>query len=192
MPYVRVFTVHLADGGVAVPPGTPVKITLLGGSTEQVSAAGRPDRSATLSGVLRGEIPGSITPNSDITIAKLTGSLVASGLPADPLCTADGAAEPRTFALADGGSSSMTLGTGGHVVATLVVRADLFALTGCLPAVLTPTTGATSLTLAGDVGAGGLAALKLAGNAGPLALAGVGAATVTLNLVVDEDLSGHG
>ncbi len=57
---------------------------------------------------------------------------------------------------------------------------------------LTPTTGATRLTLAGQVGPGGLNALKLSGTAGPLALAGVGEATVTLSVVVKVDLSGNG
>ena len=187
--YSRALTILLADGTQA---GTPVRITLLGGSTETVSAAGRPDRAAALSGVLRGEIPGMFRPSSDIRTSITTGALVATGLPADPLCTPAGAAEPRAFDVADGAGSSATLRASGHTDMTLVVRADLFAFTGCLPAVLTPTTGATSLVLSGDVGPGGLNALTLNGSAGPLALAGVGDATVAFHLVTQIDLSGRG
>ncbi|HEY5143197.1 MAG TPA: hypothetical protein VII98_06820, partial [Solirubrobacteraceae bacterium] len=187
--YSRALTVLLADGTQA---GTPVRITALAGSTETVSAAGRPDRVAALSGALRGEIPATFTPNTDIRTSITTGSLIATGLPGDPLCTSDGGAEPRTFPVADGGGSSATLHASGHAEMTLVVRADLFALIGCLPAVLTPTTGATSLSLAGDVGPGGLNMLTLNGTAGPLALAGVGDATLALHLVTQVDLSGRG
>jgi len=187
--YSRALTVLRADGTQA---GIPVRITVLAGSTATVSAAGRPDRVAALSGVLRGEIPATFLPNADVRTSITTGSLVATGLPADPLCTSDGAADPRTFPVAGGGGSSATLHASGRAEMTLVVRADLFALMGCLPAVLTPTTGATSLALAGDVGPGGLNALALNGTAGPLALAGVGDATVALHLITQVDLSGRG
>jgi hypothetical protein len=175
-------------GGTAPPLGTPILLTVAGASTATVSAPGRSDRVGAISGALRGIIPGPLKLNSPDTAALAAGSLVLSGLPGDPLCTADGAAEPREFPIAEGAGSSMTLQTDGHVDLTLVVRRDLFAFTGCLPAVLTPTTGATRLALAGDVGPGGLLALRLSGSAGPLALAGVGDATVTLRLVLRVDL----
>jgi len=141
---------------------------------------------------LRAHAAAMFRPSSDIRTSITTGALVATGLPADPLCTPAGAAEPRAFDVADGAGSSATLRASGHTDMTLVVRADLFAFTGCLPAVLTPTTGAMSLVLSGDVGPGGLNALTLNGSAGPLALAGVGDATVAFHLVTQIDLSGRG
>ena len=187
--HLLTFTMLRADGTQA---GTPVKIAVLTGSTETVSAAGRSDRTAAVSGTLTGEIPATFRPNTDITTSITAGALTLTGLPADSQCTPDGAAEPRAFPVADGAGSSATLHASGHVDLTLVVRRDLFSFTGCLPAALTPTTGATSLTLSGQVGSGGLSSLTLTGNAGPLALAGVGDATVALKLVVSIDLSGKG
>lgn len=182
----RMFLIRLADGSVAPIAGSPMKTTLLEGSTLTVRVAGRPDRVSPLTGILRHEIPGRILFDSDISYDKTSGSLVATSLASDPLCTPDGLSGPRTLT-ADSSTRGLLMKS-GRVELTLVLQGDPSTLTGCTPAAAPAAT--TTIALSGHSGPDGLAALKLSGSVGGVQLAGGGEATIDVSLVVSMDLSG--
>ena len=173
--------------------GVPVKITLLGGSTLTASAPGRADRSAQLTGVLRGEIPGTFRPNTDVTTENLSGSLtpLAGGLaqavfPPDPLCP--DSLPPATFDAVPA-SSTLVLKASGDAIFNLTLNGAASQLFGCGPA--GPLSGATTFPLTGRAGPKGLLELSLAGAVTNIPLPAGSQGGLAANLVVNVDLSGR-
>jgi len=174
--------------------GVPVKITFLGGSTLTAAAAGRADRSAQLTGVLRGTIPGSLRPNTDIPVTGISGSLtpLASGLaqtvfPPDPLCP--DTVPPTTFDAVPA-SSTMLLKANGDATFDLTLNGAASQLFGCGPA--GPLSGTTTLPLSGHVGPKVLLELGVTGNVGGIALPAGSQGGLAASLVLNVDLSGKG
>ena len=173
--------------------GVPVKITVLGGSTLTASAAGRADRSAQLSGVLRGTIPGRFQPNTDISVEQISGSLTAltGGLaqavfPPDPLCP--DTPPPGTFDAIP--PSQMVLKASGDGTLSLTLNGAPSQLFGCGPG--GALSGTTTLPLSGHVGPKGLLELGLTGNVTGIALPGGSQGGLAASLVLNVDLSGKG
>jgi len=174
--------------------GVPVKITVLGGSTLTAFAAGRADRSAPLTGVLRGTIPGRFTPNPDINVEQISGSLtpLASGLaqavfPPDPLCP--DTTPPATFDAVPA-SSSMLLKASGDWTWNLTLNGAPSQLFGCGPS--GALSGTTTLPLAGRVGPKGLLELQQTASVTGIALPGGSQGGLAASLVLNVDLSGKG
>lgn len=172
----------------------PVRITVLGGSTLTASAAERPDRSAQLSGVLRGTIPGRFRPNTDIQVGGISGSLtpLTAGLakavfPPDPLCP--DTPSPGTFDAVPA-SSQMALMANGDATFSLTLNGAASQLFGCGPA--GPLSGTTTFPLTGKVGPKGLLELGVAGNVAGIALPNGSQGGLAANLVLNVDLSGKG
>jgi hypothetical protein len=172
--------------------GVPVKITLLGGSTLTASASDRPDRSAQLTGILRGTIPGRFKPSTDVDVEQISGSLtpLASGLaqavfPPDPLCP--DTTPPATFDAVPA-SSTMLLKANGDASFALTLNGAASQLFGCGPA--GPLAGTTTLPLSGHVGPKGLLELGLTGNVAGIALPNGSQGGLAANLVANVDLSG--
>jgi hypothetical protein len=173
--------------------GVPVKITVLGGSTLTASASGRPDRSAQLSGVLRGTIPGRFNPNTDIGVEQISGSLTALGaalaqavFPPDPLCP--DTPPPGTFDALP--SSQLLLKASGDGIFNLVLNGAASQLFGCGPA--GALSGTTTLPLTGHVGPKGLLEMPEAGAATGIPLPAGSQGGLAANLVLNVDLSGKG
>jgi len=189
----RDFPVGLGKGNTVSPVAdVPVKITVLGGSTLTASAAGRPDRSAQLSGVLRGAIPGRFKPNTDIQVGGISGSLtpLTSGLaqavfPPDPLCP--DTPPPGTFDAVPA-SSQMALLASGDATFSLTLNGTPSQLFGCGPA--GALNGTTPLPLSGHVGPKGLLELGLTGNVAGIALPSGSQGGLAASLVLNVDLSG--
>ena len=180
-------TIRIArDSRYPEPPGTPVRITVLEGSSLTVQAPGRPDRTLPVGGVLRGVIPGRFRPNTDISISAMTGALSLSSITPDPLCT--GATYSLVLPLAQGGPSKMLLRASGHAELSLELAADPLSLAGCA-APASP--GRSALTIARQVTPQGLVRLPISGAIGGVPIAPDVAATVTVNLLVNVDLSGE-
>jgi hypothetical protein len=172
----------------------PVKITVLAGSTLTASASGRADRSAQLSGVLRGTIPGRFKPNTDIQVGGISGSLtpLAGGLaqavfPPDPLCP--DTPPPGTFDAVPA-SSQMALLASGDATFSLTLNGAPSQLFGCGPA--GALNGTTTLPLSGHVGPKGLLELGLTGNVTSIALPSGSQGGLAASLVLNVDLSGKG
>lgn len=190
------------DVRIALGPGetqpqegfVPVKITALGGSTLTASAPGRPDRSAQLTGVLRGRIPSGFKPNTDVNVEQISGSLtpLAAGLaqavfPPDPLCPDTN--PPATFDAVPA-SSSMLLKASGDTTWNLTLNGAPSQLFGCGPA--GPLAGTTTLPLAGRVGPKGLLGLQQTGSVTGITLPGGSQGGLAASLVLNVDLSGNG
>lgn len=170
-----------------VPLGTPAKVTLLDGSTVTTQVPGRPDRSAALSGVLRGFVPGVIKLGTDIQLTLSKAALQLQAPPADALCTAAGAF-PQVLPLK--GNATLVLLQSGDATLSLPLAVAPPSLTGCAG----DGAGAaqTTFTLAGKSGPGGLSRLALAGSLPNVGLAGGTSATLAAALTVSVDLSGKG
>lgn len=171
----------------------PVKISVLGGSTLAATAAGRPDRSAQLTGVLRGRIPGYFKPNTDVdvqgisgSLTPLTASLAQATFPPDPLCP--DTKPPGTFDVVS--PSHLLLKASGEAVFDFIVNGGASQLFGCGPA--GALTGTTTLPLSGKVGPKGLLELGVAGNVGGIALPAGSQGGLATSLVMNVDLSGRG
>ncbi len=170
----RGFTVSRAPG--ELPPGlshTPASIRLLPGSTISVAAAGHPDRTAPVRGVLRGGIPSPFRLGDEIHITRADGGLLADGLPADPRCptvaslsTLSTTAELR---LPPSGPVALTVTVGGTGAPPATCAASGFA------------SWSSTIPLTGTIGPPGLLALRLNGAADGIAL----------SLLVQVDLSGR-
>ena len=174
--------------------GVPVKITVLGGSTLTASAAGRPDRSTQLSGVLRGTIPGRFKPNTDISVEQISGSLTPLGaalaqavFPPDPLCP--DTVPPATFDSVPA-SSTMLLKASGDTTWNLTLNGAPSQLFGCGPS--GALSGTTTLPLAGRVGPKGLLELQQTASVTGIALPGGSQGGLAASLVLNVDLSGKG
>jgi len=190
----RRFPVGTGKGDVSPVADVPVKITVLGGSTLTASAAGRADRSAQLSGVLRGTIPGQFKPNTDIQVGGISGSLtpLAGGLaqavfPPDPLCP--DTPPPGTFDAVPA-SSQMALLASGDATFSLTLNGAPSQLFGCGPG--GALSGTTTLPLSGHVGPKGLLELGLTGNVTSIALPSGSQGGLAASLVLNVDLSGLG
>lgn len=172
----------------------PVKITALGGSTLTASAPGRPDRSAQLTGVLRGRITSRFKPNTDVNVEQISGSLTPlaaalaqAAFPPDPLCP--DTKPPATFDAVPG-SSSMLLKASGDATWNLTLNGAPSQLFGCGPS--GPLAGTTTLPLAGRVGPKGLLELQQTGSVTGIALPGGSQGSSAASLVLNVDLSGKG
>lgn len=171
----------------AYPPqaSSPVKVTVLDGSLT-VKTPGRTDRTMQLGGTLRGTVPGLVVLNTDIRAAAFTGGLVLKSLVPDAVCTGTYATD---LSVVSGGSSSLVLPQDGNITLTLQLVADPVSLAGCAaPATPQPTT----VVLTGKVGSGGLGALALTGTIADVPIFAAVTAEVTVNLLVNVDLSGLG
>lgn len=166
--------------------GTPVQVRLLSG-TVTTSVAGRPDRTAALTGQLRGGIPGPhFRLDGDITSSVDISELQLAAPPADPLCTPEGTF-PRTLPVAPGGS--MTLKSSGLVAAPIRLAVAPAALTGCAAAPGGP--AVTEVLMQGDAKIGGLGRLAVTGTIPNVALAGGATATITIAATVSVSLGGE-
>ena len=167
--------------------GVPVKITVLSGSTLTASAAGRPDRSAQLTGVLRGMIPGRFEPNTDIRVEQISGSLTPQAVfPPDPLCP--DTPSPGTFDALP--SSQLVLKASGDGIFNLVLNGSAAQLFGCGPA--GALSGTTTLPLTGHVGPKGLLEMPEAGAVTGIPLPAGSQGGLAATLVLNVDLSGKG
>ena len=182
--------------GKTIPTSTdvPVKITLLGGSTLTASAPGRGDRSAQLTGALRGSVSGKPRPTTDIvvkdisgTLTPLSATLAKAVFPPDPLCP--DAAPPGTFEAVPA-SSDLALPASGAATFNLTLNGAASQLFGCGPA--GPLNGTTTLPLNGKAGPKGLLELSLAGAVTNIPLPAGSQGGLAANLVVNVDLSGQG
>ena len=173
------------DAAYPEPPGTSVKVTVLDGSTVTVQAPGRPDRMLPVGGSIRGLLPGRFRPNTDINIDSMTGKLLLSAISPDSLCA--GGVYKLEFGLAQGGPSKMVLQASGNSTLLLELLADPASVAGCA-APAAP--GKTSVTLTGKVGPEGLVRHAISGAVAGVQIAPGVTATVTLNLLVNVDLSG--
>lgn len=167
------------------PLGMPVRIDLLAGSALTVKVPGRPDRSAPLSGTLRGFLPGTFRPLSDLRHEDITGTLTVAGLPPDPLCRYN--ARPTTTSFDSVRATSLVLMASGAGYLTLVPSEDLLGVIGCEGV---PPAAARALVLTGKVGPAGLVEFRMSGNIGDVQLSDGALATISLALVVKIDLSG--
>lgn len=178
---------------IAVVPGetvpftpTPVKVTLLPGSTITASAPGRPDRSTPVTGVLRGALSGPFTPNRDIVAEGFTGSVSLASFAPDPLCP--GTAPPQvTEAI---GGSRLDVLARGEVRLALNLNGAASQVFGCGPP--GPPAGATTLPLSGTVGPKGLLEQSLTGAVSGIVLPGGTQGGLAASLVLNIDLSGRG
>lgn len=184
--------------GKKLPPaedlGVPTKITFLGGSTLTATAAGRPDRSAQLTGVLRGTIPPGFKPNTDVKVEQISGSLTPLGaalaqavFPPDPLCP--DTKPPGTFDAVPA-SSTLLLLANGDAYFNLTVNGAASQLFGCGPA--GPLTGTTTLPLSGHVGPKGLLELSVAGAVTGIPLPAGSQGGLAASAAMNVDLSGKG
>jgi len=174
------------DSRYPEPDGTPVRIGLLDGSSIKVEAPGRPDRELSVTGTLRGVLPALFRPNTDIDVASMTGAMYLTSISPDALCA--GSTYKVELGLAQGGPSKMRLEASGNSVLSLELLADPLSLAGCAA----PAAPARStLTLSGRVGPDGLLRLPLSGTIKDVQIAPGLQATVTLNLLVNVDLSGR-
>ncbi len=165
--------------------GLPVRVDLLDGSLMTVKVPGRPDRSAPLTGTLRGFLPGRFVPNSDLAISLTRGSITVGALAGDPLCTSNGRTYPTSVGVV--GISSLTLFASGVGYLSLIPADDLLAVAGCQgPAPPAP----RPVALVGKVGPTGLVRFAMSGSVGDLRLSEGVDATASLTLVIRIDLSG--
>ena len=172
--------------GVQEPPGVPVKVTVLDGSNITVQATGRPDRTFGVGGIVRGEIPGRFNPNTDISVVSMAGDFFLRTFQADAIC----AGTVTTYLpLTTGGPSNLVLKASGDGIWTLALAVDPLSLAGC-PAPAAPAT--TTVTLTGHVTPVGLLKLPLSGSVTGVPIATGVTATVTVNLLLNVDLSGKG
>ncbi len=164
---------------------TPVSVDVLDGSSFLVQANGRPDRTLPVGGRLRGVLPGTFKPNSDLGITSLSGPLFLRSIVPDPLCA--GASYTSELGVAPGAAGPMTLKASGGVTFPLTLTVAPQALAGCGA----PPAGTTPLSLSGRVGPAGLVSLALTGSVTGVPIADGVTATVTANLLVKIDLSGR-
>ena len=166
------------------PIGSPAVLTVQPGSTLTVRVPGRPDRSAALSGAMRGFIPGRYVADRDFQATFGGGNLQLGGLAADPLCTA--AAVPDPLVISDRGLTQMTKLTPARKVnMVLALAQDPLTLTGCQGRAPTPP---RTVLLTGQVGAAGVKSLELTGTLGGLRLNEGADAGIALKLVVKLDV----
>ena len=172
-----------------------MKITVLGGSTLTASAPGRPDRSAQLTGVLRGTIPGRFKPNTDVNVEQISGSLtpLASGLaqavfPPDPLCP--DTMPPGTFDAVPASSTMLLKANGDTTFEPHAQRRALAALRLRTRRARSPARRRSPL--AGHVGPKGLLELRQSpASVTGIALPGGSQGGLAANLVLNVDLSGR-
>lgn len=165
--------------------GTPVQVRVLSG-TLTTSVPGRPDRVATVTGQLRGGIPGPhFRLDRDITSSVDISELRLAGPPADAFCPAADAS-PRLLPVAPGGS--MTLKPSGAVVATIRLLTQPATLSGC-PGGADGLT-VTTIRVTAPAGSGTLRRLAVTGTVAAFPLADGASATVTLAATVSVDLGG--
>ncbi len=167
------------------PIGSPVLFKPELGSTLTVRVPGRPERSAALSGDLRGFIPGRYVANRDFMSYFTLSNLRLSPLPVDPLCVP--APVPDPLAIATTQETQMTVRPQAKVARMVLVFAqDPLTLTGCqgpLPS------APRKLLLEAPVGAEGIKNLELQGTLGGLRLSEGVDAEITLKLVGKLEVS---
>lgn len=163
---------------------TPVKVTLLPGSSITATAPGRADRSTPVTGVVRGATRGAIVLNRDIAIDGFVGAVQLPSFAPDPLCP--GTAPPATTEAI--GGSRLDIGANGSVRFDLSLAGSPAQVFGCGPA--GALAGATTFPLTGTVGPKGLTEQALTGSAPGIVLPGGTQGGLAANLTVNIDLSG--
>lgn len=171
------------------PSDTPVRITLLDGSSVTARAAGRPDRTLGLRGDLSGWVPGKIALNTAITVGSVSGGVVFRTFAPDPICAGARYLTILTAAGTAATPASMVLLQNGTATLTLVLAHPATALAGCADVSAIPAT--TSITLTGKVTPDGLTKLPLTGTVPGVQLGPGVTADLTMNLLVNVDLSGQ-
>ena len=166
------------------PPGTPVRIDLLEGSAITIKVPGRPNRSAPLSGVVRGFLPGLFKPISDLRIDVMSSDVKVGQPPPDPVCLSNKRPYPSAFDF----SGTLTLLASSPATLQILPLEDPLAVAGCqgpVPPAPRP------FGLVGTVGPAGLTRLVLVGAVGDLRMSDGVDAVVSVTLVVKIDLSGQ-
>lgn len=185
---LRKVPITLAPGETIPFPQPAVKVTLLAGSTITATAAGRPDRSTPVTGVLRGILDVPIAPvtHQDVKVSGLAGALKPASFAPDPLCP--GTTPPATF---DVSGSRLDAAVRGPVTFALNLNGAPSQIFGCGPP--GALAGTTSLKLTGtyDLRTTGLGSMTLAGSAPGFALPDGTQGGLAASLVVNVDLSGR-
>jgi len=184
----RTLPITLAPGETIPFDQRSAKVTLLAGSTLTATAAGRPDRSTPVTGVLRGSLEAPIAPvtRQDVHVAGLTGALKPASFAPDPLCP--GTSTPARF---DVSGSRLDASVKGPVTLALNLGGAASQIFGCGPP--GGLTGTTSLNLTGtyDPKTTGLGSIALTGNAPAFSLPDGTQGGLAANLLVNVDLSGR-
>lgn len=176
-----------ADPDNPVPAGTPAEAELLDGSRLTVQVAGRPDRTASLSGRLTGHLLGAGDPRSAAAFRLGAGAIEVDGLPVDPLCTADGRTGANRVELAPAGASGRVL-SDGSLAMTLHIDEDPIGLTGCQGPGGPP--GLRVIALSGrGASDGGLSRIESSGAIDGVTYADGARARVAITLVLGFDLA---
>lgn len=184
---LRKVPITLAPGETVPFTATPVRITLLPGSTITATAAGRPDRSTPVTGVLRGTLDGPVNPGIDMHVISLAGALKPASFAPDPLCP--GTTPPATLDAAPGTRLDTT--PRGAVTFGLTLSGAPSQIFGCGPS--GASAGTTTLALTGTAEPPrGLATLSVTGATPGFALPDGTQGGLAANLVVNVDLSGRG
>lgn len=185
----RTLPITLAPGESVPFERLPVKVSLLSGSTVTATAAGRPDRSTPVTGVLRGTLDAPIAPvvRRDVRVAGLTGSLRPASFAPDPLCPE--ATPPATFDVSSG--SRLDVQFGGPAAFALNVNGAPSQVFGCGPPGALAGTTPLKLTGTFDFRTTGLGSIALTGSTPGFDLPGGSRGGLAANLVVNVDLSGR-
>lgn len=185
---LRTLPITLAPGESIPFERLPVKVSLLAGSTVTTTAAGRPDRSTPVTGVLRGTLDAPIAPvvRRDVRVAGVTGTLKPASFAPDPLCPE--ATPPATFDVA---GSRLDVEFGGPAALALNINGAPSQIFGCGPP--GALTGTTSLKLTGtfDFRTTALGSIALTGSTPGFDLPGGSRGGLAANLVVNVDVSGR-
>jgi len=184
----RTLPVTLAPGETIPFDQRSVKVSLLAGSTITATAAGRPDRSTPVTGVLRGSLEAPIAPvtRQDVHVAGLAGALKPASFTPDPLCP--DTSPPARF---DVSGSRLDASVKGPVTFALNLGGAPSQIFGCGPP--GALNGTTSLKLTGtyDPRGTGLGSMALTGSTPGFALPDGTQGGLAANLVVNVDLSGR-
>lgn len=195
---LRTVPITLAPGETLPYTATPVKITLMPGSTVTATAAGRPDRTTPVTGVLRGGLDAPFLPVGANRATSLAGTLTPASFAPDPLCP--GSTPPASFSAAPGTRLDMTtqqtvsaqgaVSTPGTATFTLSLNGAPSQIFGCGPP--GALAGTTTLTLTGTAGPrNGFGAVSVTGAAPGFALPDGTQGGLAATLVLNVDLSGR-
>lgn len=183
---LRKVPISLAPGETLPFTATPVKITLMPGSTVTATAAGRPDRTTPVTGLLRGGLDAPVT-NGPNRAISLTGTLTPASFALDPLCP--GTTPPATLAPAPG--TRLDMGVNGAVTLALNLNGAPSQIFGCGPP--GALAGTTAFTLTGTAGAPyGVGMVSVTGRTPGFALPDGTQGGLAATFVLNVDLSGRG
>ena len=185
---LRTLPITLAPGETIPFDQRSAKVSLLAGSTLTATAAGRPDRSTPVTGVLRGSLEAPIAPvtRQDVHVIGLAGALKPASFAPDPLCP--DTSPPARF---DVSGARFDASVKGPVTLALNLGGTASQIFGCGPP--GAPTGTTSLKLTGtyDPRATGLGSMALTGSVPDIQLPGGSTGGLSASLNVNVDVSGR-